>query len=178
MLRSIHAYARTARTYTHIHSPSDRRRREHRPPGHARLRRQGQMVRPSSPDAPAIRSAPPPPHYRAMTRRRASAGRDRQGADHICSILCPAHRDAWKGVEGTSAEDAMTQYVEKLLEVRAATEPPPPFSDRRPPYPLPRARGVRRRARSRLRYLSAFLSLRSARRCGTGFADRWASART
>ena len=110
-----------------------------------------------------------------MTRRRASAGRDRQGADHICSILCPAHRDAWKGVEGTSAEDAMTQYVEKLLEVR--TEPFPPFSDRRPPC-WPRARGVRRRARSRFRYLSAFLSLRSAHCCGTGFADRWASART
>ena len=56
----------------------------------------------------------------------------------------PAHRDAWKGVEGTSAEDAMTQYVEKLLEVR--TEPFPPFSDRLPlnPYPAHEVCGVGR----------------------------------
>lgn len=27
-------------------------------------------------------------------------------------------RDAWKGVEGTSKEDAQAKYVEKLLEVR------------------------------------------------------------
>ena len=30
----------------------------------------------------------------------------------------PVSRDAWKGVEGTSKEDAQAKYVEKLLEVR------------------------------------------------------------
>ena len=63
-------------------------------------------------------------------RARIALGRSRRvrarpEANHI------AHRDAWKGVEGTSQDDAMAKYVEKLLEVR--TEPLPPFSDRRPP---------------------------------------------
>ena len=46
-----------------------------------------------------------------MALGRSRRVRARPEANHI------AHRDAWKGVEGTSQDDAMAKYVEKLLEV-------------------------------------------------------------
>ena len=55
-----------------------------------------------------------------------------------------ATRDAWKGVEGTSNEDAMAKYVEKLLEVS-----PVCLSGAAPPVAGRYSQGGRRRHRRR-----------------------------